>query len=99
MDSSAVVERAEVRRQPDVARPDGTESEAWVAVDPETGCRGVGDFEEEARANLVHAVEAYRAAPEGSVPFVSAGENQTVEMAWLDDPPGLVDRLRGFLPF
>jgi len=100
VDPEAVRERAEVRRQPDLTRPDGTETEGWVAVDSETGCRGVGDVEREARTNLLYAVEAYHERPETSVPFASAGEDQTVAMAWLDEEgTGLVDRIRSILPF
>ncbi|MFB6157309.1 MAG: hypothetical protein ABEJ34_05650 [Haloferacaceae archaeon] len=100
MDPDAVLDRAEVSRRPGPLRPGRSEGPEWVAVDPETGCRGVGDFEAAARTNLVYAVEAYRDAPGDAAPFLSAGELRTHEMRWLRDRgPTLADRLLSLLPF
>lgn len=100
MDPDTVFERAEVTEYPSEVLPGESDDPRWIADDPETGCRGVGDFDEEARTNLVHAVEAYRADPERDVPYVSSGKAATVEMAWVDgDRTTLTDRLRSLFPF
>jgi len=100
MDPDAVFERADVSRNPGDLLPSGPDEVRWVAVDPETGCRGVGQFEKAARTNLVYAVEEYRDHPEESVPYMSSGNGQTFEMGWQrEDESGLGDRLPSFLPF
>jgi hypothetical protein len=100
MDPDAVFERADVSRNPGDLLPRGSDEVRWVAVDPETGCRGVGRFEKAARTNLVYAVEEYRDHPGESVPYMSSGNGQTFEMGWQrEDEAGLGDRLPSFLPF
>lgn len=100
MDPSAVFERADVSRQHGDLLPGGTEERRWIAVDPETGCRGVGPFEEAARTNLVYAVEAYHEDPERTVPVISSGVDQTFEMHWLSESETSIgDRLRSLLRF
>jgi hypothetical protein len=99
MDPNAVRERARVSRQHGDLLPNApdTDGETWVAVDPETGCRGVGGFEAAARTNLVYAVEAYEEEP-SEVGYISAGPEQTFEMAWLRDT-SIGGRIRDLLPF
>lgn len=100
MEPEAIVKRAEVTHRPGALRPGASEGPEWVAVDPQTDCRGVGDFEAAARANLVYAVKAYHEAQGNTAPFLSAGELQTYEMRWLrEGDPTLVDRLQSLLPF
>lgn len=97
MDERVVVERAEVIEHPTDLYPGSDDGPQWLAEDPETGCRGFGEFEQEARTNLVHAVKAYRT--EGSdVGYVSFGRARTYEMAWLRDD-GIVEKVREVLPF
>lgn len=98
MDEQEIVDRAEVMEDPADLLPNSTlEEPRWVAEDPETGCRGVGQFELEARVNLVHAVEAHRENPETDVGYVSVGRDHTYEMQWRSDS-GLGDRIRDVLP-
>ena len=100
MDPDTIRERARVRRAHGDLLPGnrGTDGETYVALDPETDCRGVGDFEAAARTNLVYAVEAYHDDPEADVGYVSAGPDEAFEMGWLRDR-SLADRLRDALPF
>ncbi|QIO25140.1 hypothetical protein [Haloarcula sp. JP-L23] len=99
MDPNTVFERAEVMRQPGDLLPRGSEATTWVAIDPETDCRGVGDFEKAARTNLMYAVEAYYEGPEKTAPFLSAGKKQTHEMHWLrTGETSLTDYLQNHLP-
>jgi len=100
MDPEAVFERADVTEQPGDLLPGGTDADTYVATDPETDCRGAGRFEQEARTNLVYAVEAYREHPEDTVPYMSSGRGQTHEMRWLrEDDPSLAERVEDLLPF
>lgn len=100
MDPNDVFERADVMRQPGDLLSGGSEETTWVAIDPETECRGVGNFEKAARTNLVYAVEAYHEEPENTVPFMSSGERQTHEMHWLrTSETTLTDHLQNLLPF
>lgn len=100
MDPDTVFERADVTHNPGDLLPGESEEPTWVAVDPETDCRGVGEFEKAARTNLVYAVEAYHEDPEGTVPFLSAGRAQTYEMRWLEGSERILpDRLQDLLPF
>jgi hypothetical protein len=71
MDPGTVFDRADVTEYPGDISPGGSDEPTWVAEDPETGCRGVRRFDEEARTHLVYAVEAYRAASDGDLPSVS----------------------------
>ena len=96
MDREAVSERAEVVEHPEEFRPGEFGDDVWIATDPETGCRGVGSFETEARTNLVHAVAAYHEDPGRTVPYMSAGRGSTTEMGWLDDGP-ITERIRDVL--
>ncbi len=99
MDPNTVFERADVTRHPGDLLPGGSEETSWVAIDPETDCRGVGEFEKAARTNLVYAVEAYYENPETTVPFMSAGKRQTHEMRWLrTGEMTLTDHLQNLLP-
>ncbi|QIO24196.1 hypothetical protein [Haloarcula sp. JP-L23] len=99
MDPNTVFERAEVMQQPGDLLPGGSEATTWVVLDPETDCRGVGDFEKAARTNLVYAVDAYHKEPETTVPFLSAGKKQTHEMHWLrTGQTSLTDHLQNLLP-
>lgn len=99
LDEQAIHDRAQVIEHPAELLPNlsADEGPRWLAEDPETGCRGVGEFEHEARTNLVFAVRAYRNDPESEVGYFSSGRGQTYRMRWLDD--GLLDRLRDALPF
>lgn len=98
MDEAEIADRAHVIEDPgDLFPNSSTDEPRWVAEDPETGCRGVGHFELEARVNLVHAVVAYRENPKTEVGFVSVGRGETFEMRWRSDG-GLGDRLRDVLP-
>jgi hypothetical protein len=97
MDREAVFERAEVVEHPEEFRPGESGDDVWIATDPETGCRGVGSFENEARTNLVYAVEVYREDRDRTVPYMSAGHGSTTEMGWLDDE-SITDRVRDLLP-
>ena len=99
MDEQEIVDRAEVLEDAGDLFPDSTAEEPrWVAEDPETGCRGIGQFELEARVNLVHAVAAQREDPETDVGYVSVGRGRTYEMQWRSDE-GLSDRIRDVLSF
>ena len=100
MDEQDVVDRARVFEEPVDLLPNRSAEDGprFVAEDPETGCRGVGQFEHEARTNLVHAVDAYRNDPKAEVGYLSTGRHQTYEMRWLIDD-GITDRLRDSLPF
>lgn len=100
MHDQDVVDRAEVVEEPVDLLPGRSADDGprFIAEDPETGCRGVGQFEHEACTNLVHAVEAYRNDPEAEAGYLSAGRHQTYEMRWLVDG-GITDRLRDSLPF
>ncbi|WP_423998678.1 hypothetical protein ACOZ4I_08950 [Haloarcula salina] len=98
MDPDTVFERATVSRRPGDLLPRGSDETKWIATDPETECRGVGDFEKAARTNLVYAVRAYHEDTESSVPFMSAGKDQTFEMHWLGtDDASLADRIHDLL--
>ncbi len=100
MDPETVFERADVTREPVDLLPGRSEEPLWVATDPETDCRGIGDFEKAARTNLVYAVEAFHDEPATTVPFISAGKGQTYEMRWLRaNETTLADRLQSLLPF
>ncbi len=100
MDPDAVFERADVSRRPGDLLPRGSDETQWVAVDPDTGCQGVGQFEKAARTNLVYAVEEYRDNPGESVPYMSSGSGQTFAMRWQrDDESGLGERLGSLFPF
>jgi|AntDeeMetagen192_2_1112575.scaffolds.fasta_scaffold07504_3 hypothetical protein len=97
MDEQEIVDRAEVVEDPGDLFPNGAVNEPrWVAEDPETGSRGIGQFELEARVNLVHAVIAHRDDPETDVGYVSVGRDRTYEMKWRSDA-GLADRVRDAL--
>lgn len=101
MDPDAVRDRAEVGRlDPVVLDSDywAADEPKWVAEDPETGCRGVGEFEAAALTNLVYAVEAYHADPGSAVGYISVGPEKTYRMRWLDDDSTLLARLRRLLP-
>ncbi|MFB6303619.1 MAG: hypothetical protein ABEH47_00510, partial [Haloferacaceae archaeon] len=89
----------EVVHDPGDLFPGEMEDVECVAVDPETGCRGVGAFEQAARTNLVYAVRAYREESGATAPFLSAGEGRTYEMRWLREDAGVADGLRSLLPF
>lgn len=98
MDEQEIVDRAEVLEDPGDLLPGSSLDEPrWVAEDPETGCRGVGQFELEARVNLVHAVAAQREDQETDVGYVSVGRGHTYEMQWRSEE-GLSDRIRDVLP-
>lgn len=98
MDEQEIVDRAETTRDPGDLYPNSSLDEPrWIAEDPETGCQGIGQFELEARVNLVHAVSAQRENPDTDVGYVSVGRGQTFEMQWRSDE-GLSDRLRDVLP-
>lgn len=98
MDEQEIVDRAEVVEDPGGLFPDRSLDEPlWVAEDPETGSRGIGQFELEARVNLVHAVAAHREDPETDVGYVSVGRDRTYEMQWRNDA-GLAKRVRDALP-
>ncbi|MFC6863211.1 hypothetical protein ACFQGE_07015 [Halomicroarcula sp. GCM10025817] len=100
MDPDAIFERAELLHRPGDPLPGGAEGMTWVAVDPETDCRGVGEFEKAARTNLVYAVQAYHDDPESTVPFLSAGKGQTHEMQWHGtERTSLAEHLQDRLPF
>jgi hypothetical protein len=100
MDPDTIFERAELLHRPGDPLPGGTEGMTWVAVDPETDCRGVGEFEKAARTNLVYAVQAYHDDPESTVPYLSAGKGQTHEMQWHGtDRKSLAEHLQDHLPF
>ncbi|MFB6113315.1 MAG: hypothetical protein ABEJ58_04335 [Halodesulfurarchaeum sp.] len=97
MDPTTIVERADTIQQDADLLPVGSGDPKWIATDPDTGCEGVGEFEEAARANLVYAVEAYRNDPEDSVPFLASANVETVKMEWRNEGSGLGERLFGFL--
>lgn len=100
MDPEAIFERAELMHRPGDPLPGGTEGMAWIAIDPETDCRGIGEFEIAARTNLVYAVQAFHDAPNGTKPFLSAGKGHTHEMQWLDtEGRSFTDFLHDHLPF
>jgi hypothetical protein len=94
VDPDAVFERATTSHRPGDLMPGGSDGPKWVAVDPETDCRGVGRFEKAARTNLVYAVEVYQEDPGEPVPYMSSGPGQTVEMRWQrEDDSTLGERL------
>lgn len=101
MNEREIVDRADVMEHPGELLPNAPSDEGrWLAEDPETGCRGIGHFELEARVNLVHAVEAYREDPRTDVGYVSVGRGNTFEMQWRGEGEGegLAERLRDVLP-
>lgn len=100
MDPETIFERADVIHQPGDLLPGESDAPKWLATDPETECKGVGDFEQAARTNLVYAVQAYHEDPEGTTPFLSAGKGRTSEMRWRDtDETAVAERLTSLLPF
>jgi len=99
VDPDAVFERANVSHRPGDLLPGESGDPKWVAIDPETDCRGVGRFEKAARTNLVYAVEAYHEERGSSTPYISSGPGGTFEMRWQDDEPGLAERLGSLFPF
>lgn len=93
MNREEVLDRADITEEPVELMPNKSDdAPRWIADDPETGCRGVGDFEEEARANLVHAVRAYNEDREDEIEYFSAGRDKTYKMTWLYHE-SLVDRV------
>lgn len=100
MDEQAIADRAQVTEEPAALHPNRSVGDGprFVAEDPETGCSGVGEFELEARTNLVFAVEAYRADLESDVGYVSAGRGQTCKRRW-ESNGGVGAWLRDALPF
>lgn len=96
------MKRANASRLQGDVLPYGPDETKWLAVDPETDCRGVGDFETEAIVNLVYAVEAFTEDVEGTVPYLGTSSRQVIEMSWHEedeDASGLYDRLQGLSPF
>lgn len=99
MNEEAIAERGHVTEKPADLYPDrSVDGPVVFADDPETGCRGVGQFEHEARTNLVHAVNAYWEDIATDDAYVSLGRGKTYKMTW-DRGDGVLDRLRDSLPF
>lgn len=85
--------RIQERAQTIFMEPPLAKQECWIAEDPETGCRGAGGSEAEAKSNLVFAVEAYLDNDRPEIGYYSAGPDQTVKMIWKQDRSSSIGRM------